>query len=591
MPRPFMKERVLFFSPHAGIWVHAFPEALVAEAVGQGGAEVTYITCGGAFADYCVTMSALGVTQDASSDQKAQVCTTCRNNRTRLRQGFDLPGYDLDSVLTPEDEQRVEQLLAGARRDDIPGFVVDGFRVGRAALYEYLIQKKRAHTVLDEAGWAEFLPRLANVVRSLLAAQRVFDRERPTRVVAYNTLYSVNAMWRAVADARGIPVFFLHAGPSLARRLGTMIVGRDSTTLAAYRLIDAWPSQAGIPAAPAELSRVTDHFAEVLKGANVFAYSTAKAHVDWRSRFGIREGQKILVATMSSYDEYAAAHALGEQPGEASLVFPTQIEWIRALVAWIRDRPDRFLLVRVHPREFPNKRESTKSEHARMLEQELVSLPDNVRVNWPADELSLYDIAEYADVFLNAWSSVGKEMSLVGRPVVVYSPGLLMYPPDLNYVGETKQHYFEAIEAALRDGWSFERIRKAYRWSVVEYVRAVADIDDGFDHSEARASSVLGRARNLLLALPGARQNYDLLRRPRRLAQQGRLADVIISAGRSLVEFPPHSRVPIGEREETFAIRHELQRLLAALYGAERGTPIPNSLHDHLTRAAAARQL
>jgi hypothetical protein len=395
----------------------------------------------------------------------------------------------------------------------------------------------------------------------------------------------VNAVWRALADARGIPVFVVHAGPNLAHRLQSVIVARDSTTLAMYRLVAAWRSQACWPSTPAELAAVTDHFSEVLRGTNVFAYSAPKAHADWRHRFGIKPAQKLLVATMSSYDEYVAARAIGEQPGESGLVFPTQIEWIRAVVDWVRSRPELFLLVRVHPREFPNKREGVKSQHAEMLERELVDLPANVGVNWPTDQLSLYDIAEHADVVLNAWSSAGKEMALLGRPVVVYCPSLLMYAPEINDVGETRASYFAAIETALREGWSFERIRMAYRWCAAEYVRAIADISDAFAISEARGATLGARARNLLLALPSARQAYDLWRRPRVIAEQARIAQLILSGGSSLVEFPAGPRPEISIADETAALRHELARLVAALYRGAQGAPEPGTLRDHLTRA------
>jgi hypothetical protein len=267
-------------------------------------------------------------------------------------------------------------------------------------------------------------------------------------------------------------------------------------------------------------------------------------------------------------------------------LFATQIEWIRALVEWIRDRPDRFLLLRVHPREFPNKRERVKSEHARMLEKALVALPPNVRVNWPADELSLYDIAEHADVFLNAWSSAGKEMALLGRPVVVYCPSLLMYAPAINYVGETKEAYFAAIEAALRDGWRFENIRKAYRWCAVEYVRAIADISDGFDYSEARATTTLGRARNLLFAVPMVRQVHDLVRRPKHLREEARIAGGILSGATSLLS---SDRPTVSEEAETAALQRELARLMTALYGNRAGAPQPGTLRALLTAAVAPR--
>ncbi|CAN5672749.1 hypothetical protein BH11MYX1_BH11MYX1_00690 [soil metagenome] len=572
-------ERVLFFSPHAGIWQHAFPEALVAESVRRAGGDVVQINCDGGFSGYCVVMGSRGLREASPWPDKAKVCTTCRHNRNLIRQDVGLRSYDYDSVLGPADERRIVDLVERARPDQITELVIDGIRVGQAALYEYLIAHKRAQGGFSAAEWLVFKPRLENVVRSLLAAQKIIDREKPTRIAIYNTLYSVNAMWRAVGDQRNIPVYVLHAGPSLATRLRTLMIARDSTTLAMYRLVATSHAQLSLPANGDELAAVTDHFVEVLRGQNVFAYSAAKSHEDWRSRLGIRADQKLLVATMSSYDEYVAARAVGEQPGEEGLLFATQIEWISALVAWIRDRPELFLLIRVHPREFPNKREATKSQHAQLLEQALVELPANVRVNWPDDKLSLYDIAEYAEVVLNAWSSAGKEMALLGRPVIVYCPSLLMYAPAINMVAVTLATYFAAIETALHEPWNFERIRAAYRWCAVEYVRSIVSIADGFDYSEQRATTLLGRARNAAFAVPGIRQAYDLWNRPRDLAAGARIAEVLLGAKASLLDVPdPRSEVTITE--ETTLIRIELARLYQVLYGA-RPAP-PGTLQSYL---------
>src|SRR5204862_2893167 len=117
---------------------------------------------------------------------------------------------------------------ARASPRDLVAFEVDGVAVGRAALYEYLIQNKRAGLSVPDAEWPRFRLRLVNTLRSLRAAQKILERERADRVVTYNTLYSVNAMWRAVGDKRRIPTYFLHAGANLSRRLQTMLVGRDS---------------------------------------------------------------------------------------------------------------------------------------------------------------------------------------------------------------------------------------------------------------------------------------------------------------------------------------------------------------------------
>jgi hypothetical protein len=576
--------RALFFAPHAGIWVHAFPEALIADALRASGIDITYVTCGGGFSSICVTMGARGLSFASSAAEKQAACRECQQNRDFLRSGVGLPGYDFDSVLAPDDERRIAELVDRAQPATIAAFEVDGIAVGRLALYEYLIQKKKSQLELTDAEWPEFRPRLINTVRSLVAAGKILDRERPDRVLAYNTLYSVNAMWRAAATQRGIPSYFLHAGVSLKNRLQQMIVGRESTLRWYLQLIEQWPQFRDVPCSADELAAVTDHFEQLFRGTSMFAYSAAKSarSEDIRGRFGVRADQKLLVASMSSYDEYVAAAAIGEMPAQSGSVFATQIEWVRGLSEWFRTRPELFLIIRVHPREFPNKREGAKSEHAKHLERELAALPANVKVNWPDDKLSIYDLAEHADVFLNAWSSAGREMTLLGIPVVAYCPEMLLYPADLNHVGTSEQSYFAAIDSALRDGWSFERMRITYRWCALELVRSVVDIGDGFDFSEDPPQALWQRAVRFALTRPGVRQRWDLVRKPKRLRAQQRLGELIRSGAATLVE-PPRTGVSVAA--ETAALRAQIRRLLRALYGETNVTPAPGTLRHRLTAA------
>src|SRR5262249_30054770 len=163
----------------------------------------------------------------------------------------------------------------------------------------------------------------------------------------------------------------------------------------------------------------------------------------------VSNDQKILVAAMGSYDEEFAAETVEAKRPIQNLIFPTQAAWLQALVGFVRQRPDLFLIIRVHPREFPNKREAKKSEHATMLESLFTTLPSNVAINWPVDRISIYDLAEETDVFLNSWSSVGKEMSVLGLPVVIYSADLPLYPAELNYLGTSEEDYFQKIQQAL----------------------------------------------------------------------------------------------------------------------------------------------
>jgi hypothetical protein len=55
------------------------------------------------------------------------------------------------------------------------------------------------------------------------------------------------------------------------------------------------------------------------------------------------------------------------------------------------------------------------------------------------------------------------------EPVVVYEDQLLAYPTDLNLLEKTRTEYFAKIKEALSQGWSFEKMRMAFRWLFAVY--------------------------------------------------------------------------------------------------------------------------
>lgn len=100
-------------------------------------------------------------------------------------------------------------------------------------------------------------------------------------------------------------------------------------------------------------------------------------------------------------------------------MYKNQVLWLKDLIDFFSKREDLFLIIRVHPREFPNRREGCKSENATVYEELLSNLPNNIKVNMPSDNLFIYDLALYSDVVLNGFSSAGLEMALLGLPYFV----------------------------------------------------------------------------------------------------------------------------------------------------------------------------
>lgn len=560
--------KVLVFAPHAAIWIHAFPEAVIAETIAKAGHEVLYVTCDRQFADYCVAMTASGLPFGADEAARRAVCDRCRSNAGLIRERFGFPTVELGAWLRLGDEAAIRDLVAGAKRGDPAATEFHGLPVGRFALYQMLVRRKRMGIDFSDEEWSEYRTQLGATVRAALALERIFAEHRPDRTMVYNGLYSINRVCGEIAERAGAAAYFLHAGGNLAHRLQTLMVGREHTFRFYPELLREWPRWRDRPIDARMAELVTDHFVEMLRGRSAFVYSATKsgAPFSMREHFGIPPAARILVATLGSYDEEYAAEMVGARVHSAPPMFPMQADWIRALCEFVAKREDLFLVVRVHPREFPNRRERVHSEHARLLQEALADLPPNARVNWPEERISLYDLAEEADVFLNSWSSVGKEMSLLGRPVVTYSPQLMFYPADLNYSARSREEYFTLIDRALADGWSAERIRAVYRWLGVEYGSGLIDISDAYSEHETRARSVPVRAwRKMRRTLdPLYVQRRDCKKRPGAIAAAAKVVRLVETAAATPIHVADPEKSSAAEEDR--AIRYEVGRLIKHLY-------------------------
>ncbi len=569
--------KILFFSPHAGVWIHAFPEALVAEALQQQGHEIIYVGCGGLLRSHCVSMSAASVPFEASPEKKEQICRRCRRNDRTIRGSFSFAGPQIVGLASSEDLSFADQLISSVAPADYPELVLDRVEVGRIALYEMLIQSKRGALDFDPGELLRYQANLKNVIVVSRIVRRLMTEIEPDRIVLYNALYSVNRTVCRLAEIRGIPQYYLHAGDNISNRLQTIVLAKNQPFFNYQKLREKWPEFENRPCPSDAMTAGTNHLLEVARGRSIWAYSDApRGFVDLRNNFRIEQGQKVICATMSSDDERFGAEIAGVLPSLVGVLFPKQVDWIRALIDYTKDRSDLCLVIRVHPREFPNKREGVLSDHAKMLKEAFANLPRNVKVNWPTDSISLYDLAGITDVFANAWSSAGREMAWLGLPVVLYSKELPLYPPDLNYVGTTEPEYFRQIEGALRDGWDAKRIRRIFRWSAVDLFYASLDISESFSVSEHSSIFRKGARKLLNTILPTGGQRVDCHKRAPLLASAGRMNRILIDELDGAIDLD--DVVPrVSYEEETVFVKREVRRIAQALYGAPRNYPA-NSL-------------
>jgi hypothetical protein len=463
--------KIVFFSLHAAIWVHAAPENRLVRELADAGHQVGYLTCGKALTGHCVSMSAYGYEVAVPTIEKDVVCRICQGYADTLAAGNGAHHERLSAFQHEDDQAEIDAFMATVTPDSYLDLRWHGIDIGRISAYELFLKFKKMSPVLRGEEWTYYRIYIRNALAAALGFRRYLAIHSPEMMFCYSPQYAVNGICAALAIQAGVRVYFIEGSSSNSERYQALRVWDWAAHGLMNPALERW-DQAQFRVRSEDAARVVGHFRELFAGTSFAVYSAPlQAAFSARERFGIPTGAKILLATLSSYDEAYAAVVIGKFPEQklSSDVFQDQFEWMRKTIQYVAGRSDVFLLIRVHPRDFPNKREGVQSEQAAHWQVVFRDLPENVRINWPDQEISLYNILSEADVVLTGWSATGVEALAFGIPVVTYDRKLPSYPADIHLTGTSEAEYVANIEAALKLGRKPEFAVSALHWLAVSF--------------------------------------------------------------------------------------------------------------------------
>lgn len=479
--------KILAVGLHSGIWVHAHPEDLILRSLARNGNQIVSLRCTGELEAHCVVVSALGHSSGATDGDRETACRRC-NQRRRLLQFRSLfTEYRLSDLLDEQTERAINDYIASLGSDSWLDTSFLGVEIGRIASYEVTLEHKLNSLDLDDALLAQVRDNARSAARVASAVDRLIFEERPDALVVYNALYSANRAACLVAVRHGVPAWAMHAGLNLEHRFSQMYLYPHDTLPGFSYLDPTWDRVKALPASTESMRMAVDHFLQLLKATNRFVYSSAAGThtaAGVRAALDIAPDAKVVVATLSSEDEMMAARTVGLSPPVVhNPTFDSVHDWLEHLISHVSRKTGAHLVIRVHPREFPNKRETKLSANAQRLKHLFSALPANVTVNWPDDGISLYDLAQVMDVCANYTSSAGVEMMLLGIPAVTpRAPFMAAYDPELSYFVAQRDDYGAQLDRALENGWSIENTRRALRWWAHMLADLPIDISDGFSY-------------------------------------------------------------------------------------------------------------
>jgi hypothetical protein len=460
------KTKILFLDLNAGIFPHSLQALKVLSQFDSESIEVEHLACGSSIPGTCPVKESRGRSSGTKTLAKKLDCFDCQFTARTIgnslqAQKFVNPGEKNTKFLGPLchsdvmlEESELKTILEGDLDLD---HVFLGSRVVRMALYEWIIKFKKRDLNLTGRTEEEYLEDfLRTTIRFSIHGERFFSGTScPDIVICHSPQYAANNAFVAQATLRGIPVFSLNGSDNFSEMESSSMIWEFGKQGLTRPDLENWPGKEQIVASEAELTRISGHLSQLLDGRSPFVYSsTGNRNENLPKKYldVLALDSKVLM-TLNSLDEVIAEHTLAQHthsryPGK---VFASQQDWVIETVEWFRHRPNLGLIVRIHPRELPNRRDSVKSEQAVLWESMERGLPDNVIIDHPDAKVPLAMLLERVDGLTTGWSSTAFQAILYDVPVVSYDKSLLGYPDDIHYTGTSKDQYFKNL-AELTSG-------------------------------------------------------------------------------------------------------------------------------------------
>jgi hypothetical protein len=463
--------RILNLVTYPIISSYSGPSKVVGEMLRGLGHEVVELSCSGFGVSSCPAVEYRYGKTIVSEKEKERICTQCRSMSHALKNGRNKSVIQIDEFIESYEYSdcflRAKSLVAKPKVT----LNSDESKLISYASYEILLRHKfqngavpeSHHRELENAVYVCLLAEIA--IKRLLSNCAAFDR-----VIINNSLRGLNRTILKCLIEVGVKPVFINAGANIAHQLSQIMIFSNEEASLDWAKSPGWQELKSSHAEIPRLHLINDHFGALFSAQSNFVYSVSSKRVSSDVIFQkllLSRNKTTFLATLASNDERMTAKFVGALDflDNRTSLFESQIEWVKFLIKEFEIRPNLQLVIRVHPREFPNKRESVTSQHAIELLRELDDLPANVVVNWPSDEVSLYDLVQVIDIGLVATSTTGLQLATLGIPIGLHNTALLTgYTTDIGTALDSTSKYRAFLDSAEEFQWSVGNVITGLKW-------------------------------------------------------------------------------------------------------------------------------
>ena len=181
-----------------------------------------------------------------------------------------------------------------------------------------------------------------------------------------------------------------------------------------WDISSAWKRLESYQLTTEELTRVDDYLKDrELQKGDVFAYNFSEKEKDLsklREKYNINPKAKII--TFFTNLIWDAANV------SRDIAFSSPLECIQKTIEKYKNREDIHLLFRSHPAEMII---GSNERYGTLIREMYNVLPSNVSIVEPEDKINSFSILELSDIGVVHTSTVGLEMAIEGKPVILIS--------------------------------------------------------------------------------------------------------------------------------------------------------------------------
>jgi hypothetical protein len=404
--------RILIFSPYQLWTIHTVYEETIAKACQVRGASVEYLLCDG------LPECDQHWESKASAPRPADLCQRCKLTAKTSMVKLDLPYQWLTAFVSDAERAKASAWAHSLTPAELPEASFEGTPIGKWVLSsmvsyfrQYPTDLGNEHVVNVYRGFLVSGAIVAIALRNYLKANAV------DATILFNGRQSITRVALEIFQEHGVRVL-THERAEYQR--GHINVKPNAHCMSPEPFSALWSMWGQVPLDRKALDRVFKWLVQRRYGANLawIPFNKAFAHDSTlKTRLSLNSNKRLWVLFTSSSDE-VAGDPLMQGPYEL------QIDWVRDVVRWVGSRDDVQLVIKVHPNLGGNDYIGRAVDELRIYEDMKPTLPANVRIVMPGDLVNAYSLAEVSDVGLTFGSTIGLEMAMLGKPVLLASKAL-----------------------------------------------------------------------------------------------------------------------------------------------------------------------